>query len=120
METKLSGNCQLSIIVCQLFFWQKSAKRIERLKKAYDAALAAGKWKDTYAATNIEEYWAEGVQDWFNVNAEVPKTDGKHNQVNTRKELKAYDRGLYDILSEFFPATNEQISCHKYINKYRK
>jgi len=21
METKLSGNCQLSIIVCQLFFW---------------------------------------------------------------------------------------------------
>ena len=92
----------------------------ERLKKAYDAALAAGKWKDTYAATNIEEYWAEGVQDWFNVNAEVPKPDGKHNQVNTRKELKAYDRGLYDILSEFFPATNEQISCHKYINKYRK
>ena len=87
---------------------------------AYDAALAAGKWKDTYAATNIEEYWAEGVQDWFNVNAEVPKPDGKHNQVNTRKELKAYDRGLYDILSEFFPATNEQISCHKYINKYRK
>ena len=55
--------------------------------------------------------WAEGVQDWFNVNAEVPKPDGKHNQVNTRKELKAYDRGLYDILSEFFPATNEQISC---------
>ena len=54
------------------------------------------------------------------VNAEVPKPDGKHNQVNTRKELKAYDRGLYDILSEFFPATNEQISCHKYINKYRK
>ncbi len=82
--------------------------------------MAAGKWKDTYAATNIEEYWAEGVQDWFNVNAEVPKPDGKHNQVNTRKELKAYDRGLYDILSEFFPATNEQISCHKYINKYRK
>ena len=66
--------------------------------------MAAGKWKDTYAATNIEEYWAEGVQDWFNVNAEVPKPDGKHNQVNTRKELKAYDRGLYDILSEFFPA----------------
>ena len=63
--------------------------------------MAAGKWKDTYAATNIEEYWAEGVQDWFNVNAEVPKPDGKHNQVNTRKELKAYDRGLYDILSEF-------------------
>ena len=100
--------------------YKLSTDLIERLNKAYDAALAAGKWKDTYAATNFEEYWAEGVQDWFNVNAEVPKPDGKHNQVNTRKELKAYDRGLYDILSEFFPATNEQISCHKYINKYRK
>ncbi len=92
----------------------------ERLKKSYDAALKAGKWKNTYAATNIEEYWAEGVQNWFNVNAEVPQPDGKHNFVNTRKELKKYDRGLYDILSEFFPETDEQISCHAYVNKYRK
>ncbi len=83
-----------------------------KLQHALDQALAEGKWKDTYAATNIYEYWAEGVQDWFNVNAEVPQPDGKHNQINTRDELKAYDQGLYTILKGYFPETNECISCH--------
>jgi hypothetical protein len=83
-----------------------------RLKKSLDAALAAGKYQKTYAATNIEEYWAEGVQDWFNVNAEVPKPDGKHNQINTRAELKEYDPTLYAILKEYFPEVNECVSCH--------
>ncbi|HEY4787512.1 MAG TPA: hypothetical protein VIH57_15750 [Bacteroidales bacterium] len=83
-----------------------------RLQKALNNALAAGKWKNTYAATNIEEYWAEGVQDWFNVNAEVLVPDGKHCYVNTRKELQEYDPGLFAILKEFFPETTELISCH--------
>jgi hypothetical protein len=83
-----------------------------RLKKALNNAIAAGRWRNTYAATNIEEYWAEGVQDWFNVNAEVPVPDGKHCFVNTRKELKDYDPGLYAILKEFFPETTTLISCH--------
>lgn len=30
MEAKLPGNCQLSLVSWQLFFLQKSAKRIER------------------------------------------------------------------------------------------
>ncbi|MBN2612600.1 MAG: hypothetical protein JXB00_13680 [Bacteroidales bacterium] len=83
-----------------------------RLQKALDKALAEGKWKGTYAATNIEEYWAEGVQDWFNVNAEVPEPDGKHNHINTRIELKEYDPGLYSILNRYFPETTTCISCH--------
>jgi len=90
----------------------------DRIKKCMDEALAQGKWKDTYAGTNFEEYWAEGVQDWFNVNAEVPEPDGKHNQVNTREELKEYDPGLYKLLSEFFPETNLQISKHPKVNQY--
>ncbi len=84
----------------------------KRLQKVLDKSLAAGKWKNTYAATNAEEFWAEAVQDWFNVNAEVPKPDGKHNHVNTRKELKEYDPDLYAILKEYFPETKEMISCH--------
>jgi alpha-glucosidase len=83
-----------------------------RLQKAFDRAIAAGKFVRTYAATDIAEYWAEGVQDWFNVNAEVPMPDGKHNHVNTRVELKEYDPELYAILAEYFPETNECISCH--------
>jgi len=84
-----------------------------RLQIALGHAMAAGKFFNTYASTNIAEYWAEGVQDWFNVNAEVPRPDGKHNHVNTRSELKEYDPGLYAILAEFFPETNECISCHE-------
>lgn len=84
-----------------------------RLQSALDHALAAGKYRHTYAATNLAEYWAEGVQDWFNVNAEVPEPDGKHNHVNTRNELKEYDPELFAILAEYFPDTNECISCHE-------
>jgi hypothetical protein len=84
-----------------------------RLQVALDKALAAGKYQCTYAATNIAEYWAEGVQDWFNVNAEVSRPDGKHNHINTRSELKAYDPELYAILAEYFKETNECISCHE-------
>lgn len=92
----------------------------ERLQKGLDQALAAGKYQNTYAATNIEEYWAEGVQNWFNVNAEVPEKNGngKHNWINTREEMKRYDPYLYDIIAEFFPEPKDKISCHKYVNEY--
>lgn len=83
-----------------------------RLQESLDKALAEGKWKNTYTATNIWEYWAEGVQNWFNVNAEVPEPDGKHNFVNSRSELKEYDTGLYAILADYFPETIETVSCH--------
>lgn len=90
------------------------------MQQALDAAIAEGKWNNTYAQTNISEYWAEGVQSWFNVNAEVEYPDGKHNHVNTRSDLKKYDPRLYAILAEFFPESKEQISCHKHINLYRR
>jgi alpha-glucosidase len=92
----------------------------KQLKTAMDAAKAQDKWRLTYAATNIAEYWAEGVQDWFNVNAEVKHPDGKHNFVNTRNELRRYDRGLYDILASVFPESTVSLSCHCAENKYHK
>lgn len=90
------------------------------LKASLDAAVAKGRWENVYASTNIEEYWAEGVQNWFNVNAEVDKDggDGKHNKINTRDELKRYDPGLYAILARFFPEVKEQVSRHKKVNLY--
>jgi hypothetical protein len=92
----------------------------KRLRTALDAAKAASKWRKTYASTNIAEYWAEGVQDWFNVNAEVKHPDGKHNYVNTRRELRKYDKGLYDILAGIFPEGKEPVSCHCFVNKYHR
>lgn len=74
-----------------------------RLKKAYDAAIAAGLWKGTYAATDHKEYWAEGVQSWFNANLESKIPNGIHNEINTHKELQAYDAGLYELIAEWLP-----------------
>ncbi len=84
----------------------------DRLRELLDDARSKGLWKDTYAETNIEEYWAEGVQTWFNVNATVPEPDGLHNHIGTRDQLRDYDPGLYELLKEFFPDTDECISCH--------
>ncbi len=81
-------------------------------------AEAEGKYKDTYARTDIYEYWAEGVQDWFNVNAEVARPDGKHNQINTREELKAYDPRLYGLISHYFTDFKESPSRHLYQNLF--
>jgi len=91
-----------------------------RLKACYEQAKASGILDGTYRATDKEEYMAEAVQDWFNVNAEMPRADGKHNWVNTREELEAYDPDLYALLAEYFPKTNLQISKHKKVNEYGK
>lgn len=90
------------------------------LKEALDEALANGKYLKTYAKYNIEEYFAEGVQSWFNVNTEVDSDegDGVHNKVNTREELKRYDPKLYYIIARFFPDTDVPVSRHSTQNKY--
>ncbi len=88
------------------------------LQKTMDAAISEGKYENTYAKTNIWEYWAEGVQNWFNVNAEVEKTDGKHNWVNTRDDMKKYDPELYAIISRYFAEFEKCPSCHEAINLY--
>ena len=73
----------------------------ERLKKTFERSLAAGRWDKTYAATNHEEYFAEGVQDYFDCNATSPR-EGVHNDVNTRDELRAYDPELFALIDEVF------------------
>ena len=92
----------------------------DRLEALLANAKEKDLWWNTYRLTDIAEYWAEGVQDWFNVNAEMDHPDGKHNYVNTREELKERDPGLYDLLAEYFPATDQQISKHKFVNECTK
>ena len=70
-----------------------------RLKNAYQKAVARGLWKGTYAGSNHEEYWAEAVQSWFDDNRE---NDALHNHVNTRAELKEYDPDLAQLCREVF------------------
>ena len=89
----------------------------KRLNALYKKAMKSGILDNTYRSSTKEEYFAEGVQDWFNVNAEVPRADGKHNWCNTREELQEFDPELYQLISEYFPKTNLQISRHKKVNE---
>lgn len=83
-----------------------------RLSAIYANAINSGKWQNTYAATNFSEYWAEGVQCWYNVNAQNSPSDGIHNHVNTRSELLQYDPDLYNLINEFLPSALTG-SCHE-------
>ena len=90
----------------------------EKLDSLLDKAKARGIYANTYRLDNGMEYFAEAVQDWFNVNAEVQRADGKHNWINTREELQAMDPDMYHLLAQYFPATQLQISKHKKQNIY--
>lgn len=75
----------------------------KRLEAAFNSAREKGLWKGTYAISNREEYWAEGVQSWFNANW---TNDSQHNHVRTREQLKAYDAALAVLLTEVFGDTD--------------
>ncbi len=79
----------------------------KKLAECYQAAKKQGLWENTFAATNAKEYWAEGVQSWFNVNRTTTKPDGEpdglHNGIDTREKLKAYDSQLVQLISRVFP-----------------
>ena len=71
----------------------------ERLRLAFNAAMDEGLWDGVYASSNRMEYWAEGVQSWFDTNRE---NDAQHNHVNTRSEIRSYDPRLAALLLEVF------------------
>lgn len=70
------------------------------LDACFEAAQENEAWKGTYAGSNVNEYWAEGVQSWFDCNTE---NDSQHNHVNTREELKEHDPKLYALIESVFP-----------------
>ena len=74
----------------------------KRLRETYDKAMAAGLWKGKYASVNHHEYFAEGVQSWFDNNR---PPDHDHNHVDTRDELLEYDPGLAAMCREVFGET---------------
>ena len=73
-----------------------------RLRATYDAAMKAGLWKGKYASVNHFEYFAEGVQSWFDDNR---VNDHDHNHVHLRSQLIEYDPGLAAMCREVFGDT---------------
>jgi hypothetical protein len=82
-----------------------------RIRAAYDAATSAGLWRNTYAAANDIEYYAEGVQSWFDANPEVSPPDGTNGPINTRGELKVYDPALASLIGETMPDDDWRPTC---------
>jgi len=67
----------------------------DRLREAYRAAMDRELWKGTYLTTNPAEYWAEGVQAYF---------DCMRPQygANTREKLEKYDEALFKLVDEVY------------------
>ena len=56
------------------------------------------RWKDTYAITNVSEYWAEAVQSYLDCNQ--PKINASHNGVFSRERLRAHDPEVFRLIEE--------------------
>ena len=59
--------------------------------------IVFGGEKDCYATKNRAEYFAEGVQAWYDTNRTM---DHDHNHIHTRAQLKEYDPMLADFLKD--------------------
>ncbi|HMR48766.1 MAG TPA: hypothetical protein PKE40_05630 [Arachnia sp.] len=72
---------------------------------AYNNARDTGLWPNTYAISNRDEYFATLSTIWFNNMAEAPNwADGVRSPINTRAELRAYDRQAYDFFASIYPS----------------
>lgn len=87
---------------------------MDRVDDAFRAARNAGKYANTYAASNSVEYFGEGVQNWYNTNIESIPANGVHNEINTRSEMQEYDPALYEILAEVLPDEPSYKDCYYY------
>jgi alpha-glucosidase len=85
----------------------------QELLNLYRSALDQGLWENTYAAENHQEYWAEGLQTYFNANIGINPGDGVHNTINTRDELKKYDLDLYKFINDFYDGFEWIPTCPK-------
>ena len=84
----------------------------ERLESSFKDAKSSGILDGTYRGENFDEYWAEGVQDWYDTNAQADPPDGISNGVGTRIELKEFDPRLYAMIGEVFPQGTDWGDCH--------
>ena len=73
------------------------------LDNAYNHAYTSGLWAGTYSMENVAEYFAEGVQAWFNTCNMYVTIGGARTKLKTREQLKNYDIQLYNLLSRIMP-----------------
>ena len=59
--------------------------------------IVFGGEKQCYAGKNSSEYFAEGVQCWYDTNRTM---DHDHNHIHTRAQLKKYDTALGQLCED--------------------
>jgi hypothetical protein len=71
-----------------------------RVQKLFEDAGASKLWRGTPAARDRVEYWAAGVEAYFDAaGAGFPPREADR-PITTREALKAYDAGLYALVDE--------------------
>jgi hypothetical protein len=92
----------------QRLVWNKGPEPIKRLdlsfdlrlRKLFDDATEKGLWKGTPAGRDKAEYWATGVQAYFDAAGRAYPPVGSRLPITNREELKAYDPDLYALVDE--------------------
>ncbi len=74
-----------------------------RIEQAYAKALKQGRWKDEYASTTVDEYWAVGTQFWFN-SGRIVVFDRVH--ILSDADLTRYDPALAATLHAAYGDTH--------------
>ncbi len=72
----------------------------QRLQKIFEAAAGRGCWKGTPAARDRVEYWAAGVDAYFDAAGEGCSPNDADRPITTREALKSYDPDLYALVDE--------------------
>jgi len=72
----------------------------KRLKTTFDEAMKKGLWKGTPTARTRVEYWATGVEAYFDATGAGFPPHNHPRPITTREALKAYDPALYALVDE--------------------
>jgi hypothetical protein len=70
------------------------------LRKLFEEAGSKGLWKGSPAGRDRVEYWAAGVEAYFDAAGAGQPPHHADRPITTREALKAYDPGLYALVDE--------------------
>jgi hypothetical protein len=72
----------------------------KRLQKLHDEARARGLWKGTPAGSDRVEYWAAGVEAYFDAAGDGQAPNDADRPITTREALRGYDPALFALVDE--------------------
>jgi len=84
-------------------------------RAAYQNAIDKGLHKNTYAASNAGEYWAEIAQAYFDCNR---VNNWNHGPIGNREQLKQYDPVGYELARTVFNLSPEQDWRYVFLQKH--